>query len=50
MILLPAIDIRDGHAVRLERGAVYGVQYHPEKSGRHGLQLLANFTRICAAA
>jgi imidazole glycerol-phosphate synthase subunit HisH len=30
-------------------GNVFGAQSHPEKSSTHGLQLLANFARICAA-
>ncbi len=31
------------------RGNVYGTQSHPEKSSFHGLALLQNFTRLCAA-
>lgn len=30
-------------------GTVFGAQSHPEKSSTHGLALLANFARICAA-
>jgi glutamine amidotransferase len=30
------------------RGSVLGVQFHPEKSSRDGLALLANFARMCA--
>ncbi len=34
----------------VEKGAFYGVQFHPEKSSAAGLRLLANFARICATA
>jgi glutamine amidotransferase len=30
-------------------GNIYGTQSHPEKSSTHGLALLANFARVCAA-
>jgi imidazole glycerol-phosphate synthase subunit HisH len=34
----------------VERGAVQGTQFHPEKSGAAGLRIYANFVAACAAA
>ena len=31
-----------------ESGTVFGTQFHPEKSGETGLQILRNFVEICA--
>jgi glutamine amidotransferase len=31
----------------VQKGTIYGTQFHPEKSGPAGLKLLKNFARIC---
>jgi glutamine amidotransferase len=41
-------DYGEPFASIVERGNVYGAQFHPEKSSRDGLALLANFARVCS--
>lgn len=33
----------------IESGNIFGTQFHPEKSGSLGLQVVANFAALCAA-
>jgi imidazole glycerol-phosphate synthase subunit HisH len=48
--LLGTGDYGARFACAVERGNVYGVQFHPEKSSSAGLRLLANFAGVCAKA
>jgi len=38
----------DELAAAVERGAVMGTQFHPEKSGAWGLRVYANFVALCS--
>jgi len=31
----------------VQKGTIYGTQFHPEKSGKIGLKVLENFSKIC---
>jgi imidazole glycerol-phosphate synthase subunit HisH len=48
-IVLGRGDYGGPFASIVEQGAIFGAQFHPEKSSTAGLGLLANFARICAA-
>jgi imidazole glycerol-phosphate synthase subunit HisH len=47
---LGTVEYGTRFACAAERGNVFGVQFHPEKSSAAGLRLLANFAGICAKA
>jgi glutamine amidotransferase len=48
--LLGSADYGERFCTAVAHGSFYGVQFHPEKSSRDGLQLLANFVATAAAA
>lgn len=49
-LVLATADYGEPFAAIVGAGNVYGTQSHPEKSSKHGLALLANFTRLCGRA
>lgn len=47
--LLATTDYHQQVTAIVGRGNVYGMQFHPEKSGELGMRLLGNFLRLCGA-
>jgi glutamine amidotransferase len=47
--LLGSAEYGERFACAAERGDVFGVQFHPEKSSAAGLRLLSNFAGVCAS-
>ena len=49
-VVLATTDHGGPFTSALARGSLFGVQFHPERSGRDGLRLLANFVDLVRAA
>mgnify|MGYP000642667071 CR=1 FL=1 len=46
-VVIATIDYGEEVVAAIRKGMIYGVQFHPEKSGKVGTRLLENFVRIC---
>ncbi|HWF51220.1 MAG TPA: imidazole glycerol phosphate synthase subunit HisH [Solirubrobacteraceae bacterium] len=46
--VLATSEYGESFVTAVQRGTVFGVQFHPEKSSTHGLALLRNFASVCA--
>ena len=47
-VVVGSTEYGERFASIVARDNVFGVQFHPEKSSRHGLLMLAAFVRLCA--
>lgn len=46
--ILATSEYGERFVTAVQRGSVFGVQFHPEKSSTHGLALLRSFASVCA--
>ena len=47
-IILTETDYGINFASSVSKGFIFGVQFHPEKSGKVGLKILENFGKLCS--
>ncbi len=47
-VVVGSTEYGERFATIVAEGAVFGVQFHPEKSSSHGLRMLGSFARLCA--
>lgn len=45
-VVVASTEYGEEFATIVARGSVFGVQFHPEKSSRHGLRMLENFVAL----
>jgi len=45
--IIATTDYGSDIVAAVEKGHIYGVQFHPEKSQRYGLRVLENFIKLC---
>ena len=48
-MVIATTEYGERFATIVSRDAVFGVQFHPEKSSRHGLRMLHGFVEVCAS-
>jgi imidazole glycerol-phosphate synthase subunit HisH len=48
-VVVGTTDYGEPFATVVSQGSVHGVQFHPEKSSRHGLEMLASFVALCGS-
>ncbi len=47
--MIGSTEYGERFATIVAHGSIFGVQFHPEKSSRHGLEMLGNFAQLAAA-